>query len=226
MQNIGKMNKFFFSDVLTENGNGKAFRVHDPKSANSATLDTVQNYIQNFEKFLKSIKSRENNSVDDWIDIDESVIHYWIQELFKNPDACFYTSVFFSWVKGEKIMMGPVWDFDLSMANHTSNSVNKAESWQIRNYWNVYLFKDSLYRESIRNVWKMNHKLYESVSDSIDSAYAKIKKAAQNNFKKWNVLSDTTSASWKNQAFTSYKESVVYIKNWLSDRIRWIDDQE
>ena len=72
----------------------------------------------------------------------------------------------------------------------------------------------------------MNHKLYESVSDSIDSAYAKIKKAAQNNFKKWNVLSDTTSASWKNQAFTSYKESVVYIKNWLSDRIRWIDDQE
>lgn len=216
----------FFSDVLTENGNGKAFRVHDPKSANSATLDTVQNYIQNFEKFLKSIKSRENNSVDDWIDIDESVIHYWIQELFKNPDACFYTSVFFSWVKGKKIMMGPVWDFDLSMANHTSNSVNKAESWQIRNYWNVYLFKDSLYRESIRNVWKMNHELFESVSDSIDSAYAKIKRAAQNNFKKWNVLSDTTRTSWKNQAFTSYKESVVYIKNWLSDRIRWIDDQE
>ena len=221
-----KNEQIVFSDVLTENGTEKAFRIHYPKNASRATLDTVQNHIRNFEKFLKSIKARENNSVDDWIDIDESVKHYWIQELFKNPDACFYTSVFFSWVKGKKIMMGPVWDFDLSMANHSSNSVNKAESWQIRNYWNAYLFKDSLYRESIRNAWKMNHDLFESVSDSIDNAYAKIKKAAQNNFKKWNVLGDTTSSSWKNQTFTSYKESVVYIKNWLSDRIQWIDGQE
>ena len=215
-----------FSHVLTENGKEKAFRIHDPKNANNATLDTVQNHILKFEKFLKSIKDRENNSVDDWIDVDESVKHYWIQEFFKNPDACFYTSVFFSWVKGNKIMMGPVWDFDLSIGNHSSNSVNKVESWQIRNYWNAYLFKDSLYRETIRNTWKMNHSLFESVADSIDSAYAKIKKAAQNNFKKWNVLSDTTFLYWKEQPFTSYKESVVYIKKWLSDRMRWIDGRE
>ena len=215
-----------FSDVITDDGVGKPFRIHDPKNANNATLDTAQNHIRNFEKFLKKIKNKENNSVDDWIDIEESAKHYWIQELFKNPDACFYTSVFFSWIKGKKIMMGPVWDFDLSIGNHSSKSMNKVESWQILNYWNAYLFKDSLYRETIRNTWKMNVNLFESVSDSIDGAYAKIKKAAQNNFKKWNVLSDTTLSSWKNQSFTSYKESVVFIKNWLSDRIRWIDGQE
>lgn len=42
-----------FSDVLTENGKGKAFRIHDPKNASDEILDTVLKHIQNFEIFFK-----------------------------------------------------------------------------------------------------------------------------------------------------------------------------
>jgi hypothetical protein len=87
---------------LNASGSGKAFRVHDPKNATDAILDTVQVHIQNFEKYLKNIQIGEDNKVDDWIDVDECIKHFLVQEFSKNPDANFYTSIYFSWVKGEK----------------------------------------------------------------------------------------------------------------------------
>lgn len=56
MLSIEMTNKFFSPDVLTENGKGKAFRVHDPKNATEKILEVLQNHILEFEKFLKKLK--------------------------------------------------------------------------------------------------------------------------------------------------------------------------
>lgn len=215
--------QIIFSDVITNNGNGKSFRVHDPKDANNSVLDTLLVHIQNFENFLKGIKAKEKNDINNWIDIDESTKHYWVQEFAKNPDGKFYTSVYFSWVKGGKIKMGPIWDFDLAFGNHTHKDFNLTEKWHIRNYWNQYLFKDSLYEQSILKKWKENHRLFEAVLDSVEKISKKIKPAAQNNFKRWDILG--VSKNWLRKPYDSYEDAVTDLKEWISNRIKWIDSQ-
>ncbi|SMG24597.1 CotH kinase family protein [Fibrobacter sp. UWB13] len=222
----GRYNKneqVVFSDVITENGTGIAFRVHDPKNATDNVLDTVQDHIQNFENFFKTIQVGKDNSVDEWIDVDESIKHYWVQELSKNTDARFYTSVYFSWVKGEIIKMGPVWDFDLAFGNHGTEKNNAIEDWFLRVLWYEYLFQDSVYREYAKKMWNEKSHLFASVLDTIDYVSVKLKKSTQNNFKRWNVLG--ISEGCLHQSFDSYEDAVDDLKIWISKRIQWIDSQ-
>ena len=212
-----------FSDVITENGTGKAFRIHDPKNATDNVLDTVLNHIRNFEKILKTIQTGKDNSIDKWIDVDESVKHYWVQELSRNTDARFYTSVFFTWVNGEKIKMGPVWDFDLAFGNHGTEKNNAIEDWFIRIYWYKHLFLDSMYREYAKKTWNDNFHLFESVLDTIDEVSVKLKNSIKNNFKRWNVLG--VSEGCLHQSYDSYEDAVGDLKDWLSKRIQWISSQ-
>jgi hypothetical protein len=213
----------FFSDVLTENGTGKAFRVHEPKNATKAVLDTIQSHVQNFEKYLKSIKTGKDNNVEEWIDLDESVKHYWVQEFTRNPDARFYTSVYFTWIKGEKIKMGPVWDFDLAFGNHINESFNGVDNWFLRTHWYKYLFRDSVHKELAQKKWIENKHLFESVLDSISAVSVKLNKAAQNNFKRWDILKK--SSDWY-KPYGSYNEAVDDLKMWIKQRMQWIENQK
>jgi len=45
-----------FSDIISKNGKGKPFRIHDPKNASESVLDAVKTHIEDFETFLLSIK--------------------------------------------------------------------------------------------------------------------------------------------------------------------------
>ena len=212
-----------FSDVLMNEGNKKPFRIHDPKNATEAILDTIQTQIQNFEKYLKTINSQKDNKLEEWIDVEESIKHYWVQEFTKNPDAVFNTSVYFSWVKGERINMGPVWDFDLAFGNHKHDYVNETDNWYMRKYWYNYLFKDRQYKNKSNEYWKLNRDKFTGVLDSVETCKKLIKKAAQNNFKRWKNLEK--EGEWL-KPYGSYDEAVDYLKNWIKQRIQWIDDQE
>lgn len=214
-----EQDQVIFSNVLTT----KAFKIHHPKNARIEVKDSLLNHINSFEKFLKTIKENQFNKIDDWIDINESAKHYWVQELTKNPDANFRTSVYFSWVKYKKIKMGPVWDFDLAFGNYFDDSVNSTKEWHTHNYWNSYLFKDSLYRETIYKKWIANQQLFESTLSSIDSISSKLKVAASNNFKRWKILG--TSKRWLHKPYNSYKEAVEDLKKWTQKRIQWINHE-
>lgn len=201
-----------FSDVLTENGKGKAFRVHEPKNASDEILDTVQKHIEDFEMFLKTIESGKNNKIDEWIDVEECAKFYWVEEFTKNPDSWFYTSVYFSWVKGEKIKMGPVWDFDLAYGNYANESDNVIEGW-----------RDSKAQEQIKKIWKDNYAVIASVVDSIEAAYARLEKVSSNNFKRWDILGVEKGGLHK--PYDVYKDAVDDLKDWILKRIQWIDSQ-
>lgn len=107
--------------------------------------------------------------------------------------------------------MGPVWDFDLT------------KKWHVRNYWNYYLFRDSLYETNTVKKWKENNHLFESVLDSIDDVSLKLKLAARNNFKRWDILG--VSKRWLRNSYESYDDAVNDLKDWIKKRIEWIDSQ-
>lgn len=214
-----------FSDILRKE---KAFRIHTPKNATQASLDSIQSFIESFEEFLKNIKDGEDNNVEKWIDIDESIKYYWIQEFSKNPDTGiynrFYTSVYFSLVLGEKIKMGPIWDFDLAFGNHPDDNIDLAKNWFIRTDWYYYLFKDNSFKQKAQEYWTTHHEIFKSILDSIDTVKNNLETASKNNFKRWNILRNTEEWLLK-KSYSSYDEAVDDLKNWIIERLQWIDSQ-
>lgn len=223
----GKYNKgeqVFFSYAIKNDSVGRAFRVHAPKNADTETLKKIETYIKDFENYLKRIDSKEDNLLEQWINVDEYIKHYWIQEFSKNHDAVFYTSVFFSWEKDDVLKMGPVWDFDLSLGGHDNEYVNKTGKWLIRDsYWNEFVFKDPKMGEKRKWFWKNRKNDFQTVIDMVDSIGILLKDAASNNFKKWDVLQSTKYA-YHRHSYSTYKDAVEDLKNWIRERIEWIDE--
>ena len=213
------------SKILQNDSNGKTFRIHAPKKAEPENLSTIKNFIEDFETFLKTIHSKKQNNISRWIDINEFVTHYWIQELTKNPDAAAYSSVYFSWEKDGVIKMGPIWDFDLAFGNHTKESINTTDNWYIKtSYWHSYIFNDSIAEFSRFNFWKDNRNNIINVLNEADSIYTLLQYAANNNFKRWNILKSTTYL-FHRHSYNTYKEAVDSLNLWLLNRILWIDSE-
>ena len=217
-----------FSNILTTNGAKKTFKIHEPKNASPEVLDDIQQSIENFESFLKTIRSGKDNHLEEWIDIDESIKYYWIQEFSKNPDTGVYdgflTSVYFSFAKDGKIKMGPVWDFDLAYGNHSHDTINLTENWHVKKYWYKHLLKDEFYYNKIQTYWVNNRNVFETFLDSISIYENKIKNASKNNFCRWKIMKDSTS-KWHRKSYNSYEDAVDDLKTWITQRIKWIDSQ-
>lgn len=212
----------FFSNMQDSNSYKRAFRVHEPKQASAQTLNAVETHVHSFEKFLKEIQGDKDNHLDQWIDVQEYINHYWVQEFSKNPDAPFYTSVYFS-LTGDLIKMGPIWDFDISLGGHKKQYIDSPQQWYIKDaYWNNYIFKDSTMKQSRFDFWNANKKVFSATLNVVDSIHAHLLDAAKNNFKKWDILQST---SFKHHAhsYLSYDDAIEDLKLWIRERMLWID---
>lgn len=213
-----------FSNIITNDSIGKGFQVHAPKNASAQTLKKITDHIQSFESFLKKIQKADNN-ISQWIDINEYIKHYWVQEFSKNPDANFYSSVFFSWEENHPIKMGPVWDFDLAFGGHENTSFNATEGWHIMSsYWNAFIFRDTIMSFSRQRFWNEQRELFSSTLITIDSIQTELQNAAKNNFKKWDIL-QSTQYIYHRHIYNTYEEAVGDLKNWIMERIQWIDKE-
>ena len=215
----------FHSFVIQNDSIGKGYHIHSPKDISASSLQTIENHILNFETYLKTINSNQDNFVAQWLDINEYIKHYWIQELSKNTDANFATSVYFSWTKGGVIKMGPVWDFDLAFGGSSNEIIALPESWHIKQaYWNTFLFKDSTFVHNTLNFWTNNKEQFKALFRSIDSLNVVLQDASKNNFKRWNILT-STKLVWHRNAYNTYNDAVNDLKKWIEQRISWIDSQ-
>ena len=205
---------------------GYIFKFCQPKEPNTKSQKNLKNHIDDFEQFLQSPNIYKLNDIRKWIDIDDFIRYYWIQEFTKNVDG-HRRSIFLTWEKTENadepIKMGPVWDFDLGYGN--SGDVKAGpEQWLIRNYgWDRFLFKNNEYKERVKEYWNTNRPTFVAILDSIDSMSQKLADASANEFKKWPVLENDESFPFFRK-FSNYQEAVDTLKHWVKQRIRWIDE--
>ena len=203
----------------------KPLNVHYPKVMDQSSQTTLLSFINKFETFLQSIDNSKKNEINEWIDINKYILHYWIQEFTKNPDANFFTSVYFTWSIGNKISMGPVWDFDLAFGGHDTEVANLIKGYRIRDsYWNKYLFKDTSFTHTVKAYWNAHKADFYSILDTIDYYHPIFEKPAKNNFKRWDILGSTEN-SHHPKAYASYNEAVQDLKNWITERYYWLDTQ-
>lgn len=193
----------------------------------------IRDYINEFEQVLMSPGFADPNiGYRKYINVPSFIDYFLITEASKNVDG-YRLSQYIHKDKDDKLVCGPVWDYDISWGNASVNEGNIAASWRYQGmaaeyfspvWWKRFmkdpLFVDELscrYKQLRANVLNAN-----AVNSFIDSNVVYLGEAQQRNFKQWPILGENV---WINPAPvpSTYAEEVAALKNWVSARLSWMD---
>lgn len=154
-----------------------------------------------------------------------------IEELFKNQDSIFLSSVFLSRKKGGKISLGPIWDFDLSAGNSDYGSIGNVPVKSPEGFFALYsewfsgLYRDHDFRKSVAARWREKRATLESLTfRSIDEHAALLAPLEKSNFRLWPIMGTYV---WPNPpelvAIKTHAGQVEAYRNWMKARFAWMD---
>lgn len=202
----------------------------------------IENYMHQFEKALSSSDFSDTKlGFRKYIDEDNFIDYFLLTELFQNFDG-YRISTYLQKERGEKLKMGPIWDFDLSLGSkgfcHNMNQENKNywifeynkycgdDMWVVPFWW-PRLLQDKLFVEKLNARWKALRQnefsevvLIQNVDSQVN--YLKNTKAVERNFNRWKILNKRIEP---NETKGSHDQEVNLIKNWLRQRLVWMDKQ-
>jgi hypothetical protein len=153
-----------------------------------------------------------------------------INELTKNADAYLYSTYFYKdrADRDNRIKFGPLWDYDLAFGNSRFQQADLTNGWQFDINTRLpvtRILQDTEFVNLLQDRW---HELRQGMlhSDSlfalIDSMVNYIRGPRERNYMVWPVISE--SLFNPNYISQTYEEEIQNIKNWLAERIQWIDD--
>lgn len=205
--------------VVTEQGT--KFEIKSPKEPTDSSTALIKKALSQFESFLRS--DNPKGEITDYLDFEDYLRYYWIQELSKNMDGAFRRSIYVTWQRGEPIKLGPVWDFDVAYGNWEVDSLRTVTDWYIRpSGWNGLIFKREKYWQEAVRYWKDHRDFFATFPDSIRKYANELAPATKNEFKRWPVLENTENWTYK-EAYDSYDEAVDSLNSWINQRMDWID---
>lgn len=156
------------------------------------------------------------------IDIESFIDWYLISEITKNVDSRFFSSIYFHVIPGEKIKMGPLWDFDLSFGNvDYADPEFPVGFWIKQNPWYERLFQDPNFVRLVqeRFTYFNNNRAY--LLAKIDEYADKLRYAQAENDAKWQTIGIYV---WPNPVvLDSYEAEVGRLKSWFNQRMDWLE---
>lgn len=183
----------------------------------------IKTYINNFEKSIYALLEGKNDFYE-YVNLESFIDYFILQELSKDVDS-YILSTYIQKDRDKPLRMGPVWDFNLAFGNAshlqgyaTSGLVAETTTW-----WNI-IYRDDEFIEKFEKRWKFlrNNQISSSnISNIIDSISSVLVEAGDRNFEKWDVLGKYV---WPNYYIgETYSDEIEYLKQWFTNRIKWID---
>jgi len=208
----------------------------------AARKTAVGDWVVNLESLLRS------TPVGDWrryLDEASFVDFLLLNELGRNVDG-YRLSTYFHRSAGGKLKAGPVWDFDLGMANDSRSY--DADGWVILTqldpgwtdqypaFWWNELLHDAEFRHALRSRWNLlrGSTFARSHLDAVvDDTARQVAPAVDRNYAQWPSLNTHGDTWWTpipiygipdvtSDAYT-YADHVRSLKAWLADRLAWLD---
>ncbi|MGQ7869839.1 CotH kinase family protein [Sunxiuqinia sp. sy24] len=218
------------------------FVYHDPaaKDLTSQQKNYIKNYIFSFEAALYSnYFNSEQNGYSAYLGKQSFIDYFLISEVSRNNDG-FKKSRYFYKEKNGSLFAGPVWDFDWAWKNINECAIFKATdgsgwAYQINDCnpwvkspgWMIRLFQDAQFA----NATNCNYFSYrESILKEsalfaiIDSVYKLVEPAQSRHFNQWKILGINVGAPEVDAQPSTYQGEVQKLKNWISTRLNWLDD--
>lgn len=157
-----------------------------------------------------------------WLDERSAVDYVLLQELFRNQDA-FWASTHLHARPGGRLVLGPPWDFDLSLGNASVPSVGSPVGWIPWTRPWVAPLKDAGMRRSMLVRWRQLRArgLREALLATVDRRAKLLHAPARRNFARWPILHDGVFP--EQQPRGSYRAEIRTTKRWLDRRIAVLD---
>ena len=197
------------------------------KEPNLAQGDAAFLYIEGLINQFEDVLFSENftdpvTGYASYIDLNSFVDWYLISEITKNVDSINFSSIYMNVIPGEKLKMGPLWDFDLAFGNVDYADSRYVEGFWIKNNaWYSRLFEDPDFVSQVKSRFAYFQDNQDLILGKIDSLAAKLKWAQQENNDKWQTVGTYV---WPNPVvYDTYEEEVEHLKDWYVQRMAWLD---
>jgi len=192
----------------------------------------IMKFILDFENVLNGTEYLDPVSgFKSYVDYYSFIDFLIINELSKNIDAYIYSTYLYKDrdSKGGKLHMGPVWDFNISFGNvDYNNSAVQTFGWMYQDDYRMYWFRRIMQDQIVRNYLNCRwHELRAAVFRDdrifgyIDSLVTELRVPIDKNYQRWPVLGTYV---WPNIFIgDTHEEEITHLKNWLHDRLAWMD---
>ena len=155
-----------------------------------------------------------------YMDIDSFVDWYLINEIAKNNDAAFQHHCYMYKKNGEKLKMGPLWDFRNGFGAGEDNSVDgfvvKKAKWFDR------LFQDPAFVAKVKDRFTYFYDHKSDIMKEIDENAQYLKYSARENNNKWEIYE---SYGPTENGMKYFENEVSTMKKWLDSRMDWLKDE-
>jgi len=172
------------------------------------------------------------NGYAKYIDVDSFIDHHIMVEMTKNIDG-YRLSTFMYKDRGGKLVMGPIWDYNLSMGNANYLQGELPAGWYYPQLggsdypWYARLFQDVEFQQRYIDRWTDLRKdmfSTERLMADVDAYTALLGEAQVRNFQRWPILGVYV---WPNPngyaERNTYQKEVDFLKNFMRNRLSWID---
>jgi len=206
------------------------YTFHDPGADQlmQEQKEYIQNWVSNFE--LAMALPSYDFTYQSLLDVDAFIDYFLINEMAKHVDA-FKLSFYMHKQKdsdGGKLVMGPIWDFNLGYSNFDFACDPSPQGWIYECTSFVFWVERLLQIEAIQDqMYCRWQQLRTSELDSefllsrIDSLVNFIGPAVERNFSRFPILGEVI---WPNLFVgETYQEEIDFLKNWLVQRLIWMD---
>lgn len=172
----------------------------------------VYNYMNELDRALV-----RGTGYEEYIDMDSWVDWFIVMELTNNTDSAFWRSSFLYRRPGEKVMLGPVWDFDMAFGNFEYDNKSYAywaTAEQVydlaQNHYMSYLYRSDDFMLAVQERWdEVKEDLLATAMESIDRHGEMVAASRVYN----NHVRGTSSSEYQVNA----------LRTFIQKRYNWID---
>jgi hypothetical protein len=200
----------------------------------------IRSFVTDFENNLTSPAfANPNTGYNSYINTTSFVDQMLLNEISKEVDKYRYSTYFYKEkiTDGGKLFAGPPWDFNFGYSNvdywpegndYTGwlHELVEPYEWGIMFWWKR-LMESTYFRNLAYNRWfQLREDLISNavLECQIDSIYNLLNYGSQErNYERWPILGTYVwpNYDWQNNDYTA---EVTYFRNWLFDRLQWIDE--
>ena len=223
---IGEDDVYFRSNVWSSHYEDGVFNIKEPSlDFDSEKFNLIKDHVNDFEDALFGDSFKDPDlGYRSFIDLPSFIDWFLVNEISKNQDAASFSSIYFNYIPGEKIKMGPVWDFDLAFGNvNYSNAENPEGFWIKDNLWYKRMFEDPYFKQMVQERFDYYNDNLNLILSKISEFETYLSKSQKKNFELYPSLLDPNSEVWPVPArFDNHHEYVEYLKNWINARMLWL----
>ena len=202
------------------------YTIKDPKvEFGDSNFTSIKSYINEVETTVFGENFSDSvTGYSKYLDVESFIDWFIVHEITKENESSWGSSCYLNYGKDVKLKMLPVWDLCISLGNDNTEELSIEGYAIIKNKkWYGRLFQDSIFVEKLKNRYRHYYSNRDEFLDEIDANAFYLYEAQKRNFTKWPILGVYVYPNATN--FSKFSHEVSYLKDWLKNRMDWLNEE-